>query len=78
MDVKRVRISTKGQVTIPKELREEFNLHPEDDVLLVPIEDGILLKRPKTSLRGFLKGKFDIESLEKDIRELRKEWTLKE
>lgn len=49
------RITEKGQTTIPKELREKYNLEPGDEVVWEDTEDGIVLKRrTSTSGRGAL------------------------
>lgn len=54
-----VKISVKGQVVIPKPLRDALHLHEGETVLLIPTEGGILMRHPPTKeadLRGFLKG----------------------
>ncbi len=76
MGGKAVRISSKGQITLPEEFRRLYNLREGDEVLILPAEDGILIKRKKARLRGFLSGKLDIEGFEEDIRRLRREWRL--
>ncbi len=43
---------------------------------MLPTEDGILIKHRKTPLRGLLSGKIDREGFERDLKELREEWTL--
>ncbi len=43
---------------------------------MLPTEDGILIKHRKTPLRGLLSGKIDIKGFEKDLKDLREEWTL--
>jgi AbrB family looped-hinge helix DNA binding protein len=48
------KMGAKGQVVIPKSLREQANLGPGDDVSFEPIDDGIVVRRAseRTSLRG--------------------------
>ena len=51
----KMRITSKGQVTIPQELRERFGLLPNTEVEFVPTPDGRelrLLKSSKPSGRG--------------------------
>lgn len=52
-------ITSKGQTTIPKEIREKLGLHPGDKIDFVMGEDGIVSLRPITidirDLCGFLK-----------------------
>jgi AbrB family looped-hinge helix DNA binding protein len=50
-----VKITSKGQVTIPQEFRERFGLLPHTDVEFVPTADGKglrLVKSVKSSGRG--------------------------
>jgi AbrB family looped-hinge helix DNA binding protein len=50
-----MRITSKGQVTIPQELRERFGLLPNTEVEFVPSGDGRelrLVKSAKSSGRG--------------------------
>ena len=51
----KMRITSKGQVTIPQDLRERFGLLPNTEVEFVPTDDGQglrLLKSAKSSGRG--------------------------
>ena len=40
-----MRISKRGQVTIPKALRGRFGLHPGVEVDLIPTEQGLLIRK---------------------------------
>lgn len=40
-----MRISRRGQITIPKKLRERFGMHQDVDVEVVPTEDGLLIRK---------------------------------
>lgn len=46
-----MRITSKGQVTIPKELRDELGFLPGTEVEFLPSDDGKLLVRKTTSGR---------------------------
>ena len=51
----KMKITSKGQVTIPQELRERFGLLPNTEVEFVPSADGRelrLVKSAKSSGRG--------------------------
>ena len=49
------RITEKGQATIPKELREKYDLEPGDEVVWMDTDDGIVVKkRTRTGGRGML------------------------
>jgi AbrB family looped-hinge helix DNA binding protein len=69
-------VGPKGQVTIPKELREKYHLLEGEDVVIVASAEGVLIKHPPTSLRGRLKGKINIQGLEEEIKRIRKQWRL--
>jgi AbrB family looped-hinge helix DNA binding protein len=46
-------VGPKGQITIPKELREKYHLLQGEEVLLVAQQDGVLLKHtPRRSEAG--------------------------
>lgn len=52
---KATRITEKGQATVPKELREKYDLEPGDEVVWVDTEEGIVVKkRTRTGGRGLL------------------------
>lgn len=48
------KMGSKGQVVIPKDLRDQANLGPGDAVAFEPIADGIVIRRTdeRTPLRG--------------------------
>lgn len=52
---KATRITEKGQATIPKELRDKYDLSPGDEVIWKDTGDGIVVtKRTRTGGRGML------------------------
>jgi|GEM_PF-1667122 len=65
------KIHPKGQIVIPKDIRDDFNLEPGDKVEVRPTDDGIILfplRRRQTMteiLRGAFKGPFTLEELER-------------
>jgi AbrB family looped-hinge helix DNA binding protein len=71
-----VTISSKGQVTLPKSLRERHHLVEGEVALVLDSSEGILIRHGRPSLRGMLKGRLDPASFEKDLAKLRREWTL--
>jgi len=83
-DGETTRITRKGQVTIPKELREEFGLEEGDKIRWEKTEDGIRVRKATRSAgRGMLvnedvpeeKREEMAEEMEAEIREKRKtEW----
>jgi AbrB family looped-hinge helix DNA binding protein len=85
-DGKTTRITRKGQVTIPKELREEFGLEEGDEVAWEKTDDGIVVRKATQSAgRGMLvdddvpeaKREAMAEEMEAEIRDRRRqEWQL--
>jgi AbrB family looped-hinge helix DNA binding protein len=74
--VKKVTISSKGQITLPKDLRDKYRLNYGESVIVSDSGEGIIIRHGKGTLRGMLKGKVDTEGFEKDIKGLREEWKL--
>jgi len=72
-------VTSKGQITIPKDLRRKYDLDEGATVLLIPSEEGIVLKHRVVelkSIRGIMKKDVSLEKASKFIKELRKEWRL--
>lgn len=48
------KMGAKGQVVIPKELREQIGIGPGDDVAFEAVDDGVVVRRVagRASLRG--------------------------
>ena len=74
--VVRSTVGPKGQVTIPKELRERYHLLEGEDVVVLPSEEGVLIKHPPSTLRGRLKGKVNLQGFENEIKRVRGQWRL--
>ena len=74
--IKMVKISSKGQITLPKDLRDKYHLSCGESVIVSDSGEGIIIRHGNRTLRGILKGKVDTEGFEKDLRDLRKEWEL--
>ncbi len=78
MEIKNSKISTKGQLTIPKEFRDKLNLHSGDEVILYIKGDRMIVK-PKIAhlgmLRGLLREEIDVEKADEFIQSERKKWS---
>ncbi len=61
----KVKVSSKGQVVIPRRIREALNLSEGDELVLMLTKEGLLIKYPSKvgRLRGLLKG-LDIDMAE--------------
>ena len=61
-DMELVKMSDKGQLVVPQEIREISNLAPGERFVAFPIQGGVLFKKVELP-----KIKLDFESLSKDI-----------
>lgn len=79
MEIKHCRLSTKGQLTIPKEFREKLNIHAGDEVILY-LKDEKIIVSPKIMyigmLRGLLREEIDVEKVDAFLKSERKKWRL--
>lgn len=76
MEAYRSKITSKGQITIPKAIRDLLHLLKGDEVVLVPTESGVILKRETASLRGIWKGKLTKKEIDEGIEEIRAKWRI--
>lgn len=71
-----MRISERGQITIPKALRDRFGMNRNVEVEITPTEDGLLIRKrvaaqhPVDRVAGILDGVFD-EDIDAYIEEIR-------
>ena len=69
-----MRISERGQITIPKRLRERFGMSQDVEVEITPTEDGLLIqkrtasKHPVDRVSGILDGVVDVDQYIEEIR----------
>ena len=70
-----MRISARGQITIPKHLRERFGMSHNVEVEITPTEQGLLIQKRAAALHpvdrvpGILDGaEFDIDEYIEEIR----------
>ncbi len=61
-DIELVKMSEKGQLVVPQEIRNMANLNPGERFVAFPIQDGVVFK--KVELPQI---KLDFESLGKEI-----------
>ena len=70
-----MKISERGQITIPKVLRERFGLYQDTEVDVSPTEQGLLISKRTTAVHpvdrvaGVLDGAdFDVDAYVEEIR----------
>jgi antitoxin PrlF len=75
----KAKVTTKGQVTIPKKIREKLNIQPGDFVLFVRKGNEVVIKPARTllDLRGVIKTDKKIEDWEK-LRDNAKKYVINE
>ena len=73
------RVTIKGQVTIPKKIREKLNIQSSDFVLFVRKGNEVVIKPARTllDLRGVIKTDKKIEDWEK-VRDNAKKYVINE
>ena len=71
-----VKITSKGQMVIPKPLREKYNLRQGSRVKIIATRDGIVIKSglegPWVGLRGMMKSDWKDKNLDQLIEEAKK------
>lgn len=69
-----MKISERGQITIPKRLRHRFGMNKDVEVDITPTEHGLLIqkrtasKHPVERVSGILDGIVDIDEYIEEIR----------
>ncbi len=48
-----MKITSKGQITIPQRFRERYLLHPQTEVEFVAAEQGVIIRPARTPKRRF-------------------------
>ena len=69
-----MKISERGQITIPKVLRDRYGMSKEVEVEITPTEQGLLIqkrsvaKHPVERISGILDGSVDVDQYIEEIR----------
>ncbi len=69
-----MRISERGQITIPKALRDRFGMHHNVEIEITPAEQGLLIQKRTTAqhpvdrVSGILDRDFDVDEYVAEIR----------
>ena len=69
-----MRISERGQITIPKRFRDRFGMNRDVEVEITPTEHGLLIQKrsavqhPVERISGILDGDFDVDQYIEEIR----------
>lgn len=73
---KTVKVTRKGQTTIPAEIREKLGIKEGDDLAVETIDNAVIFKRvPKLEdCVGIFAGHADVAELKKELDKLREEY----
>jgi AbrB family looped-hinge helix DNA binding protein len=69
-----MKVTERGQITIPKVFRDRFGLHKDVEVELIPTNDGVLIqkhsrsKHPVDKVYGILNRPSDTDSYVEEVR----------
>ena len=69
-----MRVSERGQITIPKPLRDRFGMNHNVEVEITATERGLLIQKkaavehPVDRISGILDGAFDVDEYIEEIR----------
>lgn len=74
MPLYRSTVGPKGQITLPKDLRDGLHLLEGEEVLIFQEGEGLVVRHPPSSLRGRLRNIIDYRGIEKDVESLRAAW----
>jgi antitoxin PrlF len=71
-----VKVTRKGQTTIPAQIREQLGIKEGDELVVETIDQQIIFKRiPKLEdCAGIFAGHTDVEDMKKEIDKLREEY----
>ncbi len=76
-----VKMSEKGQLVVPKEIREDENFEPSDKFIAIPIKDGVIFKKIEIDLekeyddlKKRVRKRFEEEEVSEDEVEKAVEW----
>ena len=69
------KISAKGQLTLPKAVRQKYNMDKASYIRIIPLEDGVKLVSANqggiASLRGVVKVEQDFKAIRNQVMETR-------
>ena len=68
------KVSKKGQIVIPKTIRDKFGIMPGDALIFKIKEDKIIIEKIKERMSEILKNSEPIENSLKFQQKLRDEW----
>ena len=74
---KNMKITSKGQVTIPERLRRQYGFLPNTDIDFVVGKEGLVLKKGRPGITGKSRGEMMVELLSGSGTSEYSKWTTK-
>jgi len=68
------KVSTRGQIVIPKKIRKDLNIHKNDEIAFIEKENVVILKKLDSDPYRAILGVLDKKASEQEIKELKKVW----
>ena len=64
-----MKISKRGQITVPKHLRESFGMNPGTEVEIFPTEEGLMVRKVSSAIHPVdrVAGILDEDEFGKDV-----------
>ncbi len=72
MKFRSIKVSAKGQITLPSDIQKEIGIRKGDEILLIKKGEKIILEKPERAANKFKEEFYDIPFLSE--RSLRKLW----
>jgi antitoxin PrlF len=74
--MQKVKVTRKGQTTIPAEIRVQLGIKEGDELTVESTEDSVVFRRiPRlTEMAGIFAGHADVKELKKEIDKMREEY----
>ena len=68
------KMSKKGQIVIPKEIRQRFNINPGDAVIFKIQENRVIMEKIQAKMADILKAGKPLAPSKEYVKKLRDEW----
>ncbi len=68
------KMSKKGQIVIPKEIRQRFNIKPGDAVIFRIQENRVIMEKIQEKMADILKAGKPVAPSKEYVKQLRDEW----
>ena len=74
MDLKTIKLSEKGQISIPKEIRKEMNLKKGDKLVMIAKDEKLILQKADKLLKNLNIEEESVHNMLASQETLKKDW----